>query len=364
MPTENINNNPNNNSTTQYPYESNFSFASWLGGWMNKITDIVKVKFTLLAIVAILGALLGLTYSFIKPIRYKTEITFLVEESKSSAGGLLSSLGGQFGMDLGSLTGAGNNVLSGDNVLELLKSREFMSACLKTPYLNDSNYTLADKYADVYKLRTKWLNNDKIGRPIFFATPDKDIRLQDSLLKTIVKRIEEKEIGVIKIDKKLGFFKLTIDVKNEQLSKLMAERLLKIATDFYVDAKVGRLKKNVSRLEKRTDSISNLLNKRTYSATEDARLLLNVNPADVNAPVYSEISQRDKIVLSTIYAELMKNLEVSRMSLAQETPTVQIVDRPVFPLETDEVKWYVGVLLGAVLSILATMFFLLIKKHE
>ena len=90
--------------------------------------------------------------------------------------------------------------------IELLKSKSFMAACLKTPYKNDSNYCLADAYADVYKLRKKWQTDDKIGRAIYFAQPDKDLRLQDSLLKTIVKRIEEKEIGVVKVDKKLGFF--------------------------------------------------------------------------------------------------------------------------------------------------------------
>ena len=113
-----------------------------------------------------------------------------------------------------------------------------------------------------------------------------------------------------------------------------------------------------------TDSISNLLNQQTYAATEDARLLLNVNPADINAPVYSEISQRDKMVLTTIYAELMKNLEVSKAALIQETPTVQIVDKPSFPLERIETKWYEGILIGSILSFLAITAFLLFKQPD
>ena len=357
MPTEN---NPN---TTPYTYEAPFSFAIWLHDWTRKIKIVVKAQYKLIFIIAVLGAALGLAYSQIKSTRYKSEITFLVEESKVSGGGLLSSLGGQFGMDISSLSGAGSNVLSGDNVLELLKSKSFMAASLKTPYKNDSNYCLADAYADIYQLRKKWQGDEKIGRAIYFAQPDKDLRLQDSLLKTIVKRIEEKEISVVKKDKKLGFFNVTINVKDELLSKGMAESILKIATNFYIDAKVGRLKKNVSRLERRTDSISAILNKRTYAATEDARLLLNVNPADVNAPVFSEISQRDKIVLSTIYAELMKNLEISKMTLAQETPTIQIVDSPVFPLENDEIKWYQGLLAGFLLTLLVTIFVLVFKEN-
>lgn len=354
------------NDTTSHPYEQPFSFASWLNGWIAKIKLVIKTNFKLTLLVVLLGAALGLAYSIFKPVRYNSEITFSVEDSKSIGGGLLSSLGGSLGMDIGSLAGSGNGVLSGDNVLSLLKSKSMMAECLKTPYpdSNKTNYVIADRYADVYGLRAKWAGNKKIGRAIYFGQPDQNIRLQDSLLKVIIKRIEEKELTVIKPDKKLSFFNIAINTKDELMSLLITQRIIKIATDFYVNAKVGRLRSNIERLEKRTDSISNLLNQQTYAATEDARLLLNVNPADINAPVYSEISQRDKMVLTTIYAELMKNLEVSKAALIQETPTVQIVDKPSFPLERIETKWYEGILIGGILSFLALTAFLLFKQPD
>jgi hypothetical protein len=354
------------NDMSNYPYEQPFSFASWLNGWIVKIKKVISANFKIVLLLVCVGAALGLAYSIFKPVRYNAEITFSVEDSKSIGGGLLSSLGGSIGMDIGSLTGAGNGVLSGDNVLSLLKSKSMMAECLKSPYPNgkNANYTIADRYADVYGLREKWAGNEKIGRAIYFGQPDQNLRLQDSLLKLIIKRIEEKELSVVKPDKKLSFFNIAINTKDELMSLLITQRIIKIATDFYVDAKVGRLKNNINRLEKRTDSISNLLNQQTYSATEDARLLLNVNPADINAPVYSEISQRDKMVLTTIYAELMKNLEVSKAALIQETPTVQIVDQTGFPLERIETKWYEGILLGAMLSLLAITALLLFREQD
>jgi hypothetical protein len=372
------------NDTSNYPYEQPFSFASWLNGWIIKIKKAISANFKLVLIVVLIGAALGLAYSIFKPVRYNAEITFSVEDSKSIGGGLLSSLGGSIGMDIGSLTGSGNGVLSGDNVLSLLKSKSMMAECLKSPYpignntsstktnaATDSNkqsaisnYTIADRYADVYGLREKWAGNEKIGRAIYFGQPDQNVRLQDSLMKLIIKRIEEKELSVVKPDKKLSFFNIAINTKDELMSLLITQRIIKIATDFYVDAKVGRLKNNIERLEKRTDSISSLLNQQTYSATEDARLLLNVNPADINAPVYSEISQRDKMVLTTIYAELMKNLEVSKAALIQETPTVQIVDQTGFPLERIETKWYEGIFLGAILSLIAITSLLLFRQED
>lgn len=346
--------------------EPNFSMNAWVLEWMNVIKQILKNHFKIILLATIVGGVIGITYSFLKSPRYTADTIFLVEESKSMAGGgLLSSLGGSLGMDITGLTGSNNTVLSGDNVLELLKSKTFMAQCLKMPYLNDSNYSIADKYADVYKYRAQWETDSKIGRAISFAKPDKDKRVQDSLLKIIVNRIEEKELAVVKPDKKLGFFKMTLTTKEENLSKFISENLLKIATDFYIETKVGRLRKNVQRLEKRTDSIYNLLNYKTQSTRQDALLLLNGNFSNVNEAINSEISQRDKGMLTSIYGQLVTNLEASKASLIQETPTVQIVDSPNFPLEKSETKWYMGLLMGAFLCFLGSLlYFLVFQKTE
>lgn len=309
---------------------NSFSIQQFLAGIFQKLIVTFKQRFKLLFLVACFGAGLGLSYSLIKHTKYRSEITFLVEESKASAG-LLSSLGSQIGIDVSSMTGGGNSVISGDNMLELLKSKSMMQECLLTPFQKDSNYVLADRYADVYQLRKKWANDDKVGKEVFFTDKKIDARLRDSLLNTIIKRIQQKEFSVAKPDKKLGFFKVSVSSNDELFSAYLSERIIKIATDFYVNNKIGRLKNNVARLEHRTDSIGKLLNQRTYSAVNDARLMLNLNPADVNAQGSAEISQRDKMVLTTIFAELTKNLEISKTALVQETPTIQITDKPIFP---------------------------------
>ena len=213
-------------------------------------------------------------------------------------------------------------------------------------FQKDSNYLLADRYAEVYNLRKQWAKDAKVGKEVFFNDAKTDTRLKDSLLSVIIKRIHKKEFSVSKPDKKLGFFKVSTSTNDELLSEYISERIIKIATDFYVNNKTSRLKSNIARLEHRTDSIGQLLNNRTYSAVNDTRYMLNLNPADVNVQGSAEISQRDKMVLYTVYAELIKNLEISKTALVQETPTIQITDRPILPLENDEIKWYEGLLIG------------------
>jgi uncharacterized protein involved in exopolysaccharide biosynthesis len=82
----------------------------------------------------------------------------------------------------------------------------------------------------------------------------------------------------------------------------------------------------------------------------------------VNEAINSEISQRDKGMLTSIYGQLVTNLETSKASLIQETPTVQIVDSPVFPLEKSETKWYMGLLIGLFISFFSSILYFLLFK--
>jgi hypothetical protein len=77
---------------------------------------------------------------------------------------------------------------------------------------------------------------------------------------------------------------------------------------------------------------------------------LNANPIYAAPAVSAEISSRDKFVQSTIYAEIVKNLEISKTAMIQETPTVQVVDQPELPLNTNEQSWIIDALMGMVVA--------------
>lgn len=163
-----------------------------------------------------------------------------------------------------------------------------------------------------------------------------------------MKKNIQKELAVAKPDKKMGFFEMNVKMRGEVISVLFSQRLLKSATDFYIETKTKRLLTNVQRLQVKADSLLYMLNRKTYSAADANRLLLDINPAYANPEVSAEISSRDKVLQGTIYAEILKNLEISKTSLIQETPTVQLVDEPVFPLKNNTWLWWEGLLFGAI----------------
>jgi uncharacterized protein involved in exopolysaccharide biosynthesis len=289
-------------------------------------------------------AVLGLGYSFLKKPVYLARVNFVIEENKQNAGGLFSALAGQVGMDLSSLSGM-SGILAGDNVLELLKSPTLLKKVLLSPYPGDTSNTLAYKYTEVYNKLDQY--SKLVGGD--FKKPALK-RVADSLLTAISTRIIEKELSVYKPDRKLSVFRLDLSTRDELLSQTIATRLLDQAANLYIETKTKRLKLNIDRLQKKSDSIGALLNYRTEaSAKKD---IINQNPSYASTEVDVEISNREKGMLSIIYGDVNKSLDITRTALIQETPTIEIIDTPDLPLKKDETKWYVAILFGLLIGVL------------
>lgn len=326
---------------------------------MGKSFRLLLSKWPVLFAAGVIGALIGFMIAWYTPKTYSSRVSFILEEGKTSGGGL-SAIAGQFGFDLGGMNGA-SNILAGDNILGLLKSKKFVRYTLLSPY--DSQYSLADKYASVYGFHEKWKNDERINKIVYFPANNSIgfSRLQDSLL-MVIENKAIKEIAVSRPDKKMTLFEVNASFRDELLSKYFAERLVNYTVEFYVETKTRRQRANVDRLQRRADSIAALLNRRTYSSAAIQSSLLDINPAYGTVAVPAEVSSRDKIMVGTIYGEIVKNLEIQKATLTQETPVIQIVDEAHLPLKINRKSRVVYLLVGAILCIMALSAILIIKR--
>ncbi len=349
-----------NQENVSYPYEPEFSFKKLLQDRAGDLIYIFRFKKTLAAVL-VLGGLIGALTSWLWTPTYTARLTFVVDDSKSAGGaGGLASLAGQFGVNLDGLGGA-SGVLAGDNVQELIKSQKLIKRTLLTAY--DSTQTLADKYASVYKLNKKWLKYSPDGKITRFPADDShNSRLQDSLLHEMITLILSREFGIAKTDKKLGFFEVNTTMRDEKLAQLFCARMIKQSTDFFISTKTKRIRNNIVRLQHRADSIGLILNRKTYALSAANQSLLDLNPAYTSPNANVEVRERDKIVLSTVFSETVKNLEASKTMLAQETPTVQIVDEPELPLKKNRLKYSIGIIVGIILAGFSFSLFVLLNR--
>jgi hypothetical protein len=318
-------------------------------------------KWLSIFLVGTLGAVLGFVYAFLTPIKYVSRLTFVVEESKGAGGGL-SALAGQFGFDLGG--GGGGGVFAGDNILLFLRSERLCRETLLTPYDDSGKVTLADRYAEVRKFKKAWSSSDEIGVINFAKYANVPMpRLEDSLLQFIIrKNLLMTDLSVAKPDKKASFIQVAVSTRDEKLSALFSQRLVSIATTRYVESKTKLKAANVALLQRRADSLAALLNDKTLRAASSQQVLVDVNPALKTAPIVAEISTREKSMIGTIFAEVVKNLEIAKSILSQETPAIQMVDQSTFPLERVKASKLKALLLWGMLFGFVYVFYLLASK--
>lgn len=294
------------------------------------IVQYLKGKIIGISFFGLLGGIVGVMFAIITPTKYISKITFVVEESKSGSG--LSALAGQFGLDFGG--GSGGSIFAGDNILLFLKSESLCREALLTPYDSVGSLTLADHYADVKKFKKAWRENHEIGEINFSKYKFGSLpRKEDSLLQIIIqKHILLSDLSITRLDKKTSFVQVLVSSVDEKFSALFSQRLVKIASSKYVESKTKLKSQNVDILQKRADSLAALLNAKTYNFASTQQVLIDINPALKSAPIKAEISAREKNMIGTIFAEVVKNLEISKSILSQETPAIQIVDQSTFPL--------------------------------
>ncbi len=316
----------------------------------------LRSQFLMIALCAIVGLVLPLIYRAMQKPAYAASTTFILEE-KSAGGGGLAGIASQVGLDLGSL-GSGSSLFTGDNILDIIKSRVIIEKVLLTPISGSAGKTLADLYLDFTGL------GERLPAPVSFAiTSDSVIApahsvYQDSVLYVMYEQIAKKNVSVDRLNKKGSIFKIVTVSQNQVFSKNFAERLLKETTTYYVNVKTSTAAANVKRLQARGDSLLRVLNAKSYNAASFQ--ILDPNVAFKSMSVPAEVSSRDKSIVFSIYAEVTKNLEMSRIALVSQTPVIQLLDVPKFPLMDDRKSYgflgFVGLFAGLLVGLFLCLY--------
>lgn len=316
-------------------------------------------------VISILGGCAGFIYAWRTPINYTATTSFIVEE-KSSGNTLsgLASLAGQFGVDVGSSTGGG--LMSGDNILLFFKSTSLAREVLLSNYDTSSKQSLADIYADKYDLKKNWEKSGikEIRFPVINGQNGYS-RIQDSLIQIIIQDIHKNNFTVSRVDKKAGFIEVKTTMLSDMLAKLYCERIVDKAVERYISVKIQRQKSTVEKLQSRVDSVARLLNQKTISSAslQTSATTMDINPLfKANSIVATENTIRDKTMLSTIFASATQNLELAKFTLSQETPVIQIVDSPSFPLKMIKKSKLVGAIAMSIIFGIVYIIYLLVRR--
>ena len=327
--------------------------------WFNYLLSQWKI----IVLAGIIGAALGLAYSFSKKPIYTATLSFALEDEKGG-GGLGGALGlaSSFGIDLG---GGGGSIFTGSNLTELFKSRAMVEQTLLSPVVVDGKtISLAEMYIQNQEWRKNWNKKPKLASIQFLPDTKRKYftRVHDSILGVMYQDLSKTGLSVGQKDKKIAIITIDVNSTNELFSKYFTEALVKEVSDFYIDTKSKKSRENMLILERQTDSIRRELNGAITGVAVANDNTFGLNPAMNVRRAPSARRQVDVQANTAILTELVKQTELAKVTVRKETPLIQVIDQPILPLKKEKFGKAKGIVIGGFLVGFLVVLGLIIRK--
>jgi hypothetical protein len=340
--------------------------------WMRYL---VAKKRTLF-VVTLVGLLIGTAAWLLRPTKYTAYTTFVAEGAESGGFGL-----GQF-MEIATVLGMNGSLgdkgmFDTDNISELYKSRRLLSEALFRPFKEgDTAYLLIDRFVNSQGLSTKLLKNAPfaelknlesftIEQMEKYRSQDEVLyqRYKDSVIHVVVDKIQKKHLKIGKPDRKLEILRVDIISTDEAFSKRFNEELVNTVNQFYITTRTQKATSQVALLEEKVDSVRRLLDRSIHRSAAVADATPNLNPTrQVQRMVPVQQAQFDMEINVAVLEELVKNLEMAKLSLNKEVPLIEIIDAPIYPLERDDKFMFLLPLVGAIIAFFLGCIVLLMNR--
>ena len=297
----------------------------------------------------------GLFFAFFSEEKYNAELTFLVESNQSSlasTGSSIAGLAAQFGLESGE-----NTTFSQNNVIELLRSRGVIqSALMESVRLDGKKDLLIEHYLEINDIRDSWSDIEFLNKLSFH---DNITYFHDSIISAILPMIQD-DLDISLTSGESNIITLSYISSHERFAKFFVEKLINQMSRMYILNKTANANNTLDFLQNRSDSV--------FSELENAEKEL-ARVQDINARIIKASGRIKEIqlmrqveVLNVMYLELVKNLEISKLTLLNKTPIINIIDTPILPLKTINISsFYVGLFSGF-LGFLVVIIHFIFKK--
>lgn len=320
-------------------------------------------KWKLIILAGLIGSTLGVVYSLMKVPTYTATLSFALEDEKGG-GGLGGALGlaSSFGLDLG---GSGGGVFTASNLTELFKSRAMVEKTLLSPInIDGKKISLAEMYIQNNNWRKNWSDKPKVSSIQFLPNADRKYftREQDSVLGLIYGNLSKSSLSVGQKDKKISIISIDVSSTSELFAKAFCEALAKQVGQFYIDTKSKKARMNMAILEHQVDSIRRELNNAITGVAAANDNTFGLNPALNIRRAPSARRQVDVQANTAILTELVKQSELAKVTLRKETPLIQIIDKPIFPLAKERFGKLKGIIFGGFLGGFIALLILILKR--
>lgn len=273
-----------------------------------------------LILLSVVGLALGLTYCIMKKEKYEATTSLILSENNNTLFGVsnaASALG--FGSEQTGLFDAN------DNIIWLYQSNRMIKDALLAKNINAKDSSLLKWCVRIYHIDLNGANINALD------TCTKLKPSQNEIIQKCILNIKYSlQVDVQKNAKSIIY--LSFKSTDELFSKLFMENLVKTVNEYYIKTKTEKLNYIVSILENKAKESRILLN---TSISQSANFQENIPYANPNLQTLEAPIQKKSVDVQTqivLYTEIMKNLEIKKLELAQATPRLEVIDSPQLPL--------------------------------
>ena len=290
----------------------------------------------------------GIIYAFLKKPEYESRLTFALD-----SGGQTSSLSGAMGLasQLGINIGGGTSMFEEDNIIEIILSRRIIErVLLSESSFERKNYKLIEYYLMKTGLRDKAGAKSPLKDVYFQSGQDKQHMSyqQNAALKEIYELFNKSLIKVLRPDKKLNVYQVSVKTDDEVFTKVFTERLMQATDSFYKEVCTKKSANTLKVLEERAEEAKKNLHGSIDKKSQNIDANLNPAFAESMAPIVKK--QFDIELYGGAYVELFKNLEIARYQYLKDVPLLQIIDQAEYPMDKVRLKKSVAGIVGGMIG--------------
>tara|TARA_B100000927_G_C16469522_1_gene471001 strand:- start:2348 stop:3397 length:1050 start_codon:yes stop_codon:yes gene_type:complete len=299
---------------------------------------------------------LGFAYVFFSEDKYNAELTFVVEvDNGIASSSALSGFASQLGFDFG---GIESSTFSNNNILQLLKSRVVVeNTLMQSAIVNGKEDLLIEHYLNINELKNDWNENNVLKD---FSFHNKNSRVHDSIKGLIWSNIVEDDLVIDLLVDDATIIKMSYNGSNEDFSIKFVNTLIQEMSKMYVQNRTARANNTLNFLQNRADSVARELD----LAEQNLARVKDINTRIIKASGRLKEIQllRDVEVLQAMYIEIIKNLEISKVTLLNQIPIINIIDRPKAPIHKNQKSTKTTVIIAFILGICISIFYFVMRK--
>lgn len=327
-----------------------------LGQLLVLLLAAARKRLLLVISLMLIGGIFGWLATFVlPPVKQKAAYMIAADEEGASPG--WESLLAQFGLDVGGSNPAG--VFQGESLVALFQTRSMIEGALlnKVPLKGDS-VILAEA---VFK-ETKHSRKPEFKDVKFATDREQQDDLADSALYLAYKYVQKSMLSVAKPEKKQTFIHVSCVHTDKELAMAMSSSMITTVTTFYIESLTKKARKNLDVLRNQADSVQMSLNENLAITAELGDE--NVNPWRQTARTGQNRAVIDLQISMAVFGELTKNLQLAEIGLRKQTPLIQIIESPVYPLEKVGIPAWQIIALGILLGLAVAFYWLYLRLRR